>query len=85
MPSYEQNEKDRAARIKEGDTVLIAYPLLETGNWEDKARIIHAPSGAGDLWQIQLEDGTVWAINPYHSEFVGFRKGDGRDELEVPF
>ena len=51
--------------IREGTHVLVV--------WEDRrvwGVVVRTPAGPGDLWQIESDDGEVFALNPYARYFI---------------
>ena len=73
--TYEElvaQDRLREARIQFGDTVTVITD--ENGlTWQD-AVVINTPQGAGDLWQFQRPDESVFALNPYSSSFIRIEK-----------
>ena len=61
------------ARIEFSDTITI---VTDEGGLEceQDAIVINTPQDAGDLWQFQRPDGSVFALNPYSSSFIRIEK-----------
>ncbi len=55
--------------IKVGDVVNVVFDDSRMEN----ARVIHAPQGEGDLFQVSWVN-KVYAINPYNSRFRYFER-----------
>ena len=66
----------KSNHIRDGDTVIVE--AVDTGgeffDLTGPAVVLRTPAGAGDLWHLELEDGTIWAMNPYCSGILGMRK-----------
>ena len=60
-------------RIKTGDKVTMHFCGDEYFSISG-CNVIHTPQGTGDLWQVALPGGTVWAMNPYASDFLCFER-----------
>ena len=79
MPeTYEIIAERLRKKIKVDDRVRISW----TGHPSEHGTVIHTPSGAGDLWQVEFDDGRVAAINPYGPRFEGFWKMKPVDEQD---